>query len=125
MRLLLDTHIYLWVVMDDPRLSKAARTMIGDADGVYVSGASIWEVAIKASIGKLDVDVAQLVAEIESGGFIELPVRAKHAAKVRDLPHIHKDPFDRILIAQAMSEPLLLLTADKQLAGYGPLVATI
>jgi PIN domain nuclease of toxin-antitoxin system len=97
--------------------------MICDADEVFISSASIWEAAIKAGLGKLDVD--ELVAEIASSGFTELPVRAIHAAMVRKLPDIHDDPFDRILIAQAMSEPLLLITADGHMAGYTDLVKTV
>jgi PIN domain nuclease of toxin-antitoxin system len=103
-------------------LSKVARKKIYDADEVYISSASIWEAAIKAGLGKLDVDVDELVDEIASSGFTELPVRAVHAAMVQKLPDIHHDPFDRILIAQAMSEPLLLITADGQMAGYTDLV---
>jgi PIN domain nuclease of toxin-antitoxin system len=125
MRLLLDTHIYLWVVTDDPKLSKAARKLISDADDVFVSSASIWEASIKAGLGKLDADINQLVSAIEESGFSELPVRAVHAAMVRDLPDIHRDPFDRLLVAQAMCEPLRLVTADSHLAGYTSLVETV
>lgn len=125
MRLLLDTHIYLWVLTDDTRLSAAARDLICAADDVFVSSASIWEAAIKVRLGKLDVDVDELVAEIEANGFIELPVRGIHAARVRDLPDLHRDPFDRLLVAQAMCEPLRLVTADEQLAGYTGLVETV
>ena len=125
MRLLLDTHIYIWAVMDSVKLTKAARQLIVDADEVFVSSASIWEASIKVGLGKLDVDVNRLVSEIEGSGFVELPVRAVHAALVRDLPEIHRDPFDRILVAQAMSEPLRLITADVHLAAYSELVITI
>ncbi|SOY39779.1 PilT protein domain protein [Cupriavidus taiwanensis] len=125
MRLLLDTHIYLWAVADDRKLSKAARKIISDADEVFVSSASIWEASIKAGLGKLDADVTELVSAIETSGFKELPVRAAHAALVRNLPDIHRDPFDRLLIAQAMHEPLRLLTADGHLAAYTDLVETV
>lgn len=125
MRLLLDTHIYIWAVTDDPKLTQAARKMILDADEVYVSGASIWEASIKAGLGKLDADVNLLVSEIEASGFIELPVRAVHAAMVRDLPDIHRDPFDRLLVAQAICEPLRLMTSDSHLAAYSNLVITV
>ena len=125
MRLLLDTHIYIWAVMGNRKLTKAARKIILDADDVFVSAASIWEAAIKAGVGKLDVDVNLLVSEIESSGFIALPVRAAHAAMVRNLPDIHRDPFDRLLIAQAFSEPLRLITSDGQLAAYSDLVITV
>jgi PIN domain nuclease of toxin-antitoxin system len=125
MRLLLDTHVYIWAVMDSRKLTQAARKLIVDADEVFVSSASIWEASIKVGLGKLDVDVNRLVSEIEGSGFVELPVRAVHAALVRDLPEIHRDPFDRILVAQAMSEPLRLITADVHLAAYSELVITI
>jgi len=125
MRLLLDTHVYLWSVMDDRKLTKAARKLILDADDVFVSSASIWEASIKAGLGKLDVDVNLLVSEIEASGFSELPVRAVHAALVRDLPDIHRDPFDRLLIAQALSEPLRLVTSDGHLSKYTELVITV
>jgi len=125
MRLLLDTHVYLWAVTDDSRLGKAARKLILDAEDVFVSSASIWEASIKAGLGKLDADVDMLVAEIEASGFTELPVRAAHAALVRTLPDIHRDPFDRLLVAQALSEPLRLLTADGQLSKYTDLVVAI
>ena len=125
MRLLLDTHIYIWALMDSRKLTKAARQAILDADDVFVSAASIWEAAIKTRLGKLDVDVNLLASEIQASGFIELPVRATHAAMVRELPDIHGDPFDRLLIAQAMSEPLRLMTADGQLAAYSELVMPV
>ncbi|MDQ0142888.1 type II toxin-antitoxin system VapC family toxin [Cupriavidus necator] len=125
MRLLLDTHIYLWAVADDRKLSKAARKMISEAEKVFVSSASIWEASIKAGLGKLDADVNELVSAIDTSGFTELPVRAAHAALVRNLPDIHRDPFDRLLIAQAMYEPLRLLTADGHLAAYTDLVETV
>jgi len=125
MRLLLDTHVYLWSVMDDRKLTKAARKLIQDADDVFVSSASIWEASIKAGLGKLDVDVNLLVSEIKASGFSELPVRAVHAALVRDLPDIHRDPFDRLLIAQALSEPLRLVTSDGHLSKYTELVITV
>jgi PIN domain nuclease of toxin-antitoxin system len=125
MRLLLDTHIYIWSVTDDRKLTKAARKLILDADDVFVSSASIWEASIKAGIGKLDADINLLVSEIESSGFVELPVRAIHAAMVRDLPDIHRDPFDRLLVAQALCEPLRLITSDGHLAAYTDLVITV
>ncbi|AOK54001.1 type II toxin-antitoxin system VapC family toxin [Burkholderia stagnalis] len=119
MRLLFDTHILLWVVANDPKLSVAARTLISVADEVFISSASIWELAIKAGKGKLDVDVDRLIDEIGACGYNELPVRAAHGAAVRNLPHHHRDPFDRLLVAQAWCEPLLLVTADGHLAQYG------
>jgi PIN domain nuclease of toxin-antitoxin system len=125
MRLLLDTHVYLWAVTDDRKLTKAARKLILEADDVFVSSASIWEASIKVGLGKLDADVDLLVSEIEASGFTELPVKAVHAAMVRNLPDIHRDPFDRLLIAQALIEPLRLLTSDGHLSKYSDLVIQV
>ncbi|MGF6734094.1 PIN domain nuclease of toxin-antitoxin system [Paraburkholderia youngii] len=125
MRLLLDTRVFLWAVTDNRKLTKAARKLILDASEVFVSSASIWEASIKAGLGKLEVDVNLLVSEIEASGFLELPVRAVHAALVRDLPDIHKDPFDRLLVAQALSEPLRLLSSDGRLSKYTDLVIAV
>ncbi|MGC2946449.1 type II toxin-antitoxin system VapC family toxin [Burkholderia ambifaria] len=126
MRLLLDTHIFLWIVTNDPKLSARARKLISGADERFVSSASIWEAAIKAGLGKLDIDVDRLIGSINTSGVRELPVRAVHGAAVRDLPHHHRDPFDRLLVAQARHEPLQLVTADAQLARYGlSLVLTV
>jgi len=91
MRLLLDTHVFIWAVDDDPKLSRAARNLMAEATEVYVSGASVWEAGIKAGLGKLNVDVERLLAEIEVGTFLELPVRAVHGSMVQHLPHIHRD----------------------------------
>lgn len=125
MRLLLDTHVYLWWLEDNSKLSKTARAIIVAASAVHISSASIWEASIKAGIGKLDIDVNELVSEIANNGFHDLPISAKHAAAVRHLPDIHRDPFDRILIAQAICEPLRFLTADSQLKNYSELVEII
>ena len=125
MRILLDTHIYLWWLQDHSNLSKAARAKIMVASEVYISSASIWEASIKLGIGKLEADIGQLVAEIANSGFQELPILAKHAAMVAQLPDIHRDPFDRILVAQALCEPLRLLTADGILSGYSELVEVV
>lgn len=122
MRLLLDTQIYLWYLADSRKLSKRARSEITAAIEVFVSAASIWEAAIKAGIGKLNVVAGDLVAGIRASGFSELPVSALHAARVTGLPHHHRDPFDRLLVAQAMYEPLHLLTADVVLKQYSDLV---
>ncbi len=122
MRILLDTHIYLWFVKDDRKLSKHARTLIKDATHVYVSSASIWEAAIKIKIGKLAGNIDELIAAVDESGFESLPINVQHAAHVHELPDVHRDPFDRILLAQAMSEPLRFVTADEILAQYSSLV---
>ena len=123
-RILLDTHLLLWAVADPRKLPPGARSRI-DAAEVYVSAVSIWEVSIKAALGKLSADPAELLAEIEPAGFILLPVSGEHAAAVARLPAVHTDPFDRMLVAQAKTEPLLLLTNDSILAGYGDCVELI
>lgn len=125
MRLLLDTQIFLWFLEDTRKLGKLPRSLIAEADEVMVSAASIWEAAIKAGIGKLDVAAEDLAAGIAASGFSELPIRANHAALVQTLPHHHRDPFDRILIAQAMTEPLQLITADALLKQYSELVTVV
>jgi PIN domain nuclease of toxin-antitoxin system len=125
MRVLLDTHLFLWAVDDSPRLTNAAKAAIESADEIYVSAASIWEAAIKARTGKLEVDSAELIAALDSSGFLELYVTAEHAAFVAKLPLHHRDPFDRLLIAQAMTEPLVLLTVDASLAQYTDLVRVV
>ncbi|MFB9127505.1 type II toxin-antitoxin system VapC family toxin [Paraburkholderia dipogonis] len=125
MRLLIDTHIFLWAMSGDKQLTKKAEAIMLSAETVFVSAASLWEIAIKSGIGKLDADVNELVARIEEAGFRELPVTAAHAAAVRDLPDIHRDPFDRLLVAQAITEPLRLLTDDDTVGKYSELVITI
>jgi PIN domain nuclease of toxin-antitoxin system len=122
MRRLLDTQIYLWFLADSPELSAEAREMIASAEEIFVSAASIWEAVIKSSLGKLRADIAQLVAGIQRSGFLELPVTATHAVAVADLKPLHRDPFDRLLVAQAISEPLRLVTVDPQLPPYSDLV---
>lgn len=125
MRLLLDTHVFLWCVKDDRRLTSAARAILSDATEIYVSSASIWEAAIKAKLGKLEVSVDALVSAIADSGFLELPVTARHAAATGRLPDVHHDPFDRLLIAQAITEPLRFLTADDLLGQYSDLVELV
>ena len=125
MRLLLDTRVFLWAVAGSRRLKPAARRIIESADQVYVSAASIWEVAIKAQLGKIEADADQLVAAIDASGFAELPVRAAHAAGVAGLALRHDDPFDRLLLGQAITEPLKFLTADAVLAQYSDIVVLV
>jgi len=125
MRLLLDTQVFVWITQDSPRLTKAAKALILDASEVYVSAASIWEIAIKARLGKIDADPQQMAQAIAASGFSELPITVQHAAGVELLPDHHKDPFDRLLLAQALAEPLRLVSADGQLAKYSDLVIQI
>jgi PIN domain nuclease of toxin-antitoxin system len=123
--LLLDTHVFIWAVDDDPKLSATAWSTIEEADAVYVSSASIWEATIKYRLGKLKVAPDRLIDAVAGSGFLELPISSRHAATVARLPLIHRDPFDRMLLAQAISEPLHFLTADDKLTHYSELVHQI
>jgi PIN domain nuclease of toxin-antitoxin system len=125
MRLLLDTHIFCWSFYEPQRISGETRELMNEAEEVFVSSASIWEIAIKVRLGKINADPEELFHQIEANGFQELPVSSKHALLVAKLPMHHTDPFDRLLIAQAMSEPLHLLTADAQLKPYSELVILV
>ncbi len=125
MHILLDTHIFLWWLNNDSKLSKNTKTMILSAAEVYVSSASIWEACIKVKIGKLEFQVEKLAQAVSESGFLELPITAQHAVGTWKLPDIHHDPFDRILIAQAICEPLQFLTADKLLESYSELVKVV
>jgi PIN domain nuclease of toxin-antitoxin system len=125
MRLLLDTHVFLWAVVGSARLDAKARALIESAEAVHVSAVSIWEVAIKARLGKIEADPDELCAAIGASGFSELPISSAHAAAVTRLPQHHADPFDRLLVAQALTEPLRLLSADAALAAYGDIVIVL
>lgn len=125
MRVLLDTHVFLWAASDSRKLKPAARDALRQASEIYVSAASIWEIAIKRRLGKIAVDPGALVAAIEPSGFLPLPITPRHAALIETLPDHHRDPFDRILVAQALAEPLHLITADRALSAYGDLVTFI
>ncbi len=120
-RILLDTQLVLWALSGDKRLPKKARALLDESE-VFVSAASIWEIAVKSALGKLEADAAEVRASLGPTGFAELPVTGAHAEKVARLPAHHRDPFDRLLVAQSACEPLVLLTADAQLAKYGGLV---
>jgi PIN domain nuclease of toxin-antitoxin system len=124
-RLLLDTHILLWALAGDRRLGKAEALLLDPANTVMVSSASYLELAIKISQGKIDVAIPQIRAAVVESGFKELPVNGTHAEILAGLPWRHKDPFDRILAAQALAEPLRLVTADAQIAGYSDTVILI
>ena len=122
MRILLDTHIALWAVTGHASLSKQAKDTILDADDVFVSVASTWEIAIKHALGKGDMPVSaeQALQAFRDAGYVMLDIKPEHTLKVEKLPPIHKDPFDRMLVAQAFCEPLILVTCDPQVAQYGP-----
>jgi PIN domain nuclease of toxin-antitoxin system len=125
MRLLIDTHVFLWAVTANRQLKARTRAYLAAAEAVYVSAASIWEIAIKARLGKIQGDAEALAEAIGASGFQELPVSARHAAAVATLPLHHTDPFDRLLLAQAFTEPLRFVTADHTLAAYGGAVEVL
>ena len=118
MRLLLDSHVVLWSLQSPERLATEALAMITDpVNSVDVSVASLWELSIKQSIGKLTVD-GDLREHLSLQSFSELPVLGEHAIAVRDLPPHHRDPFDRLLIAQARYEGLTIVTNDRVFTAY-------
>jgi PIN domain nuclease of toxin-antitoxin system len=125
MRYLLDTHFVLWIPLDDPRISAAARTIFLNPENSFIfSVSSIWEIAIKKRLGKPDFphDPREMRTLLLENGYEELVIESRHAVLVDSIPPIHKDPFDRILIAQAMVEGITLLTADPVIAKYpGPI----
>lgn len=119
MVILLDTHILLWWLNDDKKLKKPERQLIASLDAVvYVSAASAWEIEIKRGLGKIDLP-NDWPAHIEEQGFVWLPISWKHAQQLSLLPDIHRDPFDRMLVAQAKSEQLTLISYDKSVRQYG------
>jgi PIN domain nuclease of toxin-antitoxin system len=125
MKLLLDTHLLLWAAGEPKRLSKQARTLINNQDNeILFSAASLWEVAIKRGLGREDfkVDARLLRRGILDNGYSELPIISDHVVATESLPPIHKDPFDRVLVAQATVEGVTLLTIDSLVAQYpGPI----
>lgn len=119
MRLLLDTHILLWWLADDPALSAAARTAIGDPPSeVFVSAASAWEIAIKHALGRLEFPIAQMVTILDEAGFTPLGIAMQHGVIAGALPPHHNDPFDRMLVAQAQHEGMTIVTADTMIRRY-------
>ena len=124
MKLLLDTQILLWAAGHPKRLSTAARKLLNDPrNELLFSAASLWEIAIKNTLGREDfrVEPRLLRRGLLDNGYAELPITSQHAVSIDTLPHLHKDPFDRLLLAQALSEGVTLVTADTQLARYpGP-----
>lgn len=119
MRLLLDTHVLIWWLMAEPRLKKSAIEHMNNINNiVYVSALSIWEISIKTALGKIRMPTGNLEAEIENNGFSELPISISHALAAGALPMHHRDPFDRMLVAQARTEGLTIISHDKFLEAY-------
>lgn len=125
MNLLLDTHLLLWAAAGSSHLPEAAKKLIEDFDNaLYFSAASVWEIAIKRSLGRDDfsVDPRLFKRGLLDNGYLEIPLTSEHAITVDSLPMHHRDPFDRILIAQSINEGVLLLTSDSHIGKYeGPI----
>ncbi len=126
--LLLDTHLILWAAFEPDRLSARAKRQLRSREvALAFSLASLWEVAIKTSLARpgFSVDAKMLHGALLAEGFLELPMQVAHMARVAALPWVHRDPFDRMLVAQAMEERLTLLTSDATLKGYGGFVKVV
>ena len=120
MNLLLDTHALLWAVSEPQRLApRAAALIIDPGNSVYVSAVNTWEMVIKAGLGRLEAPFGELSRIFEATGFFELPVTIAHSLRVLELPALHRDPFDRLLVAQALEEGLTLVSRDSAVAAYG------
>ena len=125
MRILLDTHLILWWINDDPAMSRIARELIANPDNtIFVSPVSMWEIWLKKGLGRLELP-SEFVETLAREEFEQLPLTVAHTRKVAELPWLHRDPFDRMLLAQAQAADLTLLTADSQLAQYGSFVKTV
>ena len=119
MHILLDTHVFVWWLMEEPRLKKSVLDRIGDANSVvYISAISIWEILIKSNLGKIKMPTRGLEKQIRNNGFSALPISVSHALAAGALPMHHRDPFDRMLVAQARAEGLTLVSHDKFLEAY-------
>ena len=128
MRVLVDTHLLLWAAARSRRLPKEARRLLENPrNEVHYSAASLWEIAVKLGRRRSDfrVDLGSLRPALSEMGFLELPVSGAHAERLVALPPIHKDPFDRMLVAQSLCEALVVLTNDRALAGYGEFVTVL
>jgi PIN domain nuclease of toxin-antitoxin system len=128
LNLLLDTHVALWAITDSPKLPKKAREMIeSPRTSIWISAATVWEIAIKHSLGRGDMPVSSQDAlrYFQESGYRFLPIEPEHAAAVEDLAAHHADPFDRILVAQAIVEPLRLMTHDPIVARYSDTVIEV
>ena len=124
-RFLLDTNIVLWLAEDKPRIDQIKPMLLSAETQVFVSSASWWEIAIKVRTGKLTVDLERIRSYAEEHSFAELPVTGDYMKAYLELPALHKDPFDHILLAQAISSPMRLITDDSFLAEYSSLVTVV
>jgi len=125
MRLLLDTNALLWALTNSPRIIAVKDLLLTDENEVFVSAVSWWEIAIKTRIGRLNADLQMLRSASQESGFLELPLLGAHTDILATLPNYHNDPFDHMLVAQAIAEPMRLITGDGILSKYTPLVMQI
>lgn len=127
MKLLLDSHFAFWWQTGDARITAPVRRQIEAAEAVFVSQVSLWELGIKAGLGRLRIDLPVFARQVEDMGFVWLDIKNAHILKLAELPAFdgHKDPFDRLLVAQSLAEPLILLTADGKLGRYGSTVQVV
>ncbi len=119
MRFLLDTNVLLWTIAGHRRVEALRERLVAADNDVFVSVVCYWEIAIRSGLGKLHVELSGLRRAVADSGFFELPVLGAHTEEVARLPPLHRDPFDRLLVAQAIAEPLRLLTSDAVMAAYG------
>jgi PIN domain nuclease of toxin-antitoxin system len=130
LNLLLDTHIAIWAVVDDPRLSERARDLLLDpAAQLHVSVVSLWEIAIKFALQRgadpMPISAAEARQHFQASGFVLVPMTAPHILALETLARHHDDPFDRLMVATALTEPFRLVTSDLRLGAYGPTVALV
>lgn len=127
MKLLLDTHVMLWWMENHARITPEITSLVSGAEAVFFSRASLWEMSIKKSLGRLTIDLPRFCEMVPAEGFLWLDIRQEHLLTVAQLPALddHRDPFDRLLVAQSLTEPLILLTADSVLARYGSTVRVV
>lgn len=127
MRVLLDTHFAFWWQTGDCRITPDVLALVDAADEVLVSSVSLWELTIKAGLGKVRIDLRVFADQVEAMGFVWLPIANSHILKLAELPQFdeHRDPFDRLLVAQSLSEPLILIAADSKLARYGSTIRVV
>jgi PIN domain nuclease of toxin-antitoxin system len=127
-RLLLDTHVLLWAITDSPKMPTHARTLLADPSAqLWVSVASLWEITIKHALGRgtMPVSGSDAWAWVQQAGFAQLTVQAPHVLAAADLPPLHGDPFDRLLVAQALTEPMRLVTHDATVARYSDTILKV
>jgi PIN domain nuclease of toxin-antitoxin system len=126
MKILLDTHILLWALTADRKLSAEAAKLLKDTNNeVLVSSVSLWEISIKHALGRLSLSPIEITEAIHKTGFCPLPITFEHCTRLSDLPPVHNDPFDRMLVAQSLSEPAILVTQERLLRDYGNTVLLV